>query len=82
MPSFLRSSSFNYNIINLFLFNIIQGGNTIVRKMANLLKKKNIWGVLNGLALSVVIMNAGQCCYWFYRQPEFPAEADKYRKFK
>ena len=53
-----------------------------MRKMANLLKKKNIWGVLNGLALSVVIMNAGQCCYWFYRQPEFPAEADKYRKFK
>lgn len=51
-------------------------------KIVNVLRKKSLWGVLNCMALSVVIMNAQQCCFWFGHQPEFPAVADKYRKFK
>ena len=53
-----------------------------MRKIVNGLSGKGIWHVLNCLALSVVVMNAQQCCFWFIHQPEFPVEADKFRKFK
>lgn len=46
------------------------------------MKKKNLVGVLNCLALLMTIIGAQTFCYWFYHQPELPAEADKYRKFK
>ena len=52
-----------------------------MRKVVNYLKEKGIWGIANCLALSVVVLNAQQCCYWFVHQPEFPVEADKFRKF-
>lgn len=57
-------------------------GGKKMRKIMNVLHKKGLWGALNCLALSVVVLNAQQCCYWYFHQPEFPAEADKYRKFK
>lgn len=53
-----------------------------MRKLTNFLKNKSVWCVLNCMALSIVALNAQQCCYWFYHQPEMPAEADKFRKFK
>lgn len=53
-----------------------------MRRVINFLKQKSVWGALNCLALSVVVLNAQQCCYWFWHQPEFPAQADKFRKFK
>ena len=53
-----------------------------MRRVVNFLRQTSVWGVLNCLALSVVIMNAQQCCYWFSHQPEFPTAADKFRKFK
>ena len=53
-----------------------------MRKVVNYLKQKSVWGALNCLALSVVVLNAQQCCYWFGHQPKFPAEADQFRKFK
>lgn len=53
-----------------------------MKRVVNFLKHKGIFGALNCLALSVVVLNAQQCCYWFGHQPEFPASADKFRKFK
>ena len=53
-----------------------------MRKLTNFLKNKSAWCVLNCMALSIVALNAQQCCYWFMHQPEMPAEADKFRKFK
>ncbi|MCI9462529.1 MAG: cyclic lactone autoinducer peptide [Lachnospiraceae bacterium] len=53
-----------------------------MRKAAKLLKKKNVWGLLNCLALFFVIFNSQLLCFWYTHQPELPAEADKYRKFK
>lgn len=53
-----------------------------MRKIMNVLQKKGLWSALNCLALSVVVLNAQQCCYWYLHQPEFPTEADIYRKFK
>lgn len=53
-----------------------------MKKVVNFMRQKNVWSVLNCLALAVVVSNAQQCCFWFGHQPEFPAEADKFRKFK
>lgn len=53
-----------------------------MRRVTNFLRRKSVWAVLNSLALSVVVLNAQQCCFWIYHQPEFPAQADKFRKFK
>lgn len=53
-----------------------------MRKVINLLKRKNVLGLLNCLALSVVVLNAQQCCFWFSHQPKFPVEADKFKKIK
>lgn len=61
---------------------IISNGGTSMRRIVNFLKQKNVLGVLNCMALSVVVLNAQQCCYWFMHQPEFPTAADKFRKFK
>ena len=52
-----------------------------MRGIVDFMKKKSVWGALNCMALAVVVMNAQQCCYWFAHQPEFPTEANKYRKF-
>ena len=53
-----------------------------MRKIMNVLKEKKLWGVVNSLALVMVVANAQQCCYWFLHQPKLPKEAEKYRKFK
>ena len=53
-----------------------------MKKIVHALKGKRFWTAVNVMALSVVILNAQQCCYWFMHQPEFPESADKYRKFK
>lgn len=53
-----------------------------MKKAEKLSRKKNLLGVLNCLALCFTIFGAQQLCFWYVHQPEFPAEADKYRKFK
>lgn len=53
-----------------------------MRRVLDFVKQKSVCSVLNCLALSVVALNAQQCCFWFVHQPEFPTEADKFRKFK
>ena len=57
-------------------------GGIIVKKAVNNLAKKNVFGVMNCLALLFVVLSSQLCCIWYFHQPEFPAEADKYRKFK
>ena len=64
------------------LSNIKSFGGFNMRKIVNGLMNKGVFGALNCLALSVAVLNAQQCCYWFIHQPKFPAEADKFRKFK
>lgn len=54
----------------------------IMKKVLNALKEKKFWGVVNSLALLMVVANFQQCCYWFLHQPKLPEEAEKYRKFK
>ncbi len=53
-----------------------------MKKAVNNLAKKNVFGVMNCLALLFVVLSSQLCCIWYFHQPEFPAEADKYRKFK
>ena len=53
-----------------------------MKKVVNQLAKKNFGGAVNCLALLFVVLSSQLCCYWYLHQPEFPAEADKYRKFK
>lgn len=53
-----------------------------MKKVIKFLKEKKIWGVMNAMAIAVVALGAQQRCYWFFHQPEIPAEADKFRKFK
>lgn len=53
-----------------------------MRKIMKLVKEKKVWGIMNALAVAVVAVGAQQCCFWFFHQPELPAEADKFRKFK
>ena len=43
-------------------------------------KKIRKIGILNGLALLTVLVNANQACVWFYHQPEFPEKAEKFKK--
>ena len=64
------------------LSNIKSFGGFNMRKIVNGLMNKGVFGALNCLALSVAVLNAQQCCFWFIHQPKFPAEADKFRKFK
>lgn len=53
-----------------------------MKKVRKFLKEKRVWGAMNALAIATVALGAGRYCYWFFHQPEFPAEADKFRKFK
>lgn len=53
-----------------------------MKKIISFLKEKKIWDVTNTLAIAIVALGAQQRCYWFFHQPEIPAEADKFRKFK
>lgn len=53
-----------------------------MKKVWKFLKEKRVWGAMNALAIATVALGAGRYCYWFFHQPEFPAEADKFRKFK
>lgn len=53
-----------------------------MKKAVNKVAKKNLFGVMNCLALLFVVLSSQLCCIWYLHQPEFPAEADKYRKFK
>ena len=53
-----------------------------MKKVRDFLKNKNVWSVLNCLALTVTVLNVQQCCYWFMHQPEVPEEADRFRTFK
>lgn len=39
-------------------------------------------GLINAVALALVIQTANQACMWVLHQSELPKEADKYRKFK
>ncbi len=48
--------------------------------MKRLMKKLMSLGVLNSLALMMVIESANQACIWFFHQPEFPESAKKYQK--
>ena len=70
-----------YRIIVVFYDYIWQRGISM-KKVINLLKSKSVMGVLNCMALSAVVLNAQQCCFWFSHQPEFPAEADRFKKIK
>lgn len=36
--------------------------------------------VLNSLALTLVISSANAACCWMFHQPEFPKEAEKFKK--
>lgn len=53
-----------------------------MKKAVNSLTKKNVFGVVNCLALLLTVLTSQLLCAWYFHQPEFPAEADKYRKFK
>ena len=46
--------------------------------MKLIMKKIRKIGILNGLALLTVLVNANQACVWFYHQPEFPEKAEKF----
>lgn len=53
-----------------------------MKKVVNVLTKKSVLGVVNSLALLFTIFSSQLLCVWYMHQPELPAEADKYRKFK
>lgn len=57
-------------------------GGIVMKKAVNNLAKKNLFGVVNCLALLFTVLTSQLLCAWYFHQPEFPAEADKYRKFK
>ncbi|WP_342759110.1 cyclic lactone autoinducer peptide [Kineothrix sedimenti] len=46
--------------------------------------KKNIvcktLGIMNCLALMMVVQTANVCCTWIFHQPEFPEAANKFKK--
>ena len=41
---------------------------------------KNIVTCMNALALLLVVQNANSACVWLMHQPEFPQEAEKFKK--
>lgn len=53
-----------------------------MKKAVKKLAKKNVFGIVNSLALLFVVLSSQLCCIWYLHQPELPVEADKYRKFK
>ena len=38
--------------------------------------------IMNSIALTLVVQSANTACVWIFHQPEFPEEANKYRKWK
>lgn len=44
------------------------------------LKRLMSTGVLNTLALLLVVQSANQACIWFFHQPKFPESANKLKK--
>lgn len=53
-----------------------------MQKMIHLLGKKKLWGLANSLAVAMVVLTSQTMCVWMFHQPDFPEEANKYRKFK
>lgn len=49
-------------------------------KLKNFILKKKLIGILNCIAIMLVVQTANTACLWVYHQPEFPAEANKYKK--
>lgn len=49
-------------------------------KLKNIVKRIASVGVLNSLALILVIQNSNQACMWIFHQPEFPEQAEKFKK--
>lgn len=41
---------------------------------------KQLITILNNMALAMVIQSANSACTWIFHQPEFPKEAEKYKK--
>lgn len=44
------------------------------------LLKKGIMGCFNSLAVLMVMQTANSACVWVVHQPEFPEEANKFKK--
>lgn len=44
------------------------------------LKLRKFFGVLNAMALMVVMQTANAACVWVFHQPEFPEAANKFKK--
>ncbi len=42
--------------------------------------KKGIMGCTNALALLLVVQTANSACVWVIHQPEFPKEAEKFKR--
>ena len=36
--------------------------------------------IVNALALMLVVQSANSACCWLFHEPEFPTEANKFRK--
>lgn len=53
-----------------------------MRKVIFSLGKKKVWSLCNCLALAMVVLTSQTMCAWIYHQPDFPEEANKFRKFK
>ncbi|MCI8781768.1 MAG: cyclic lactone autoinducer peptide [Lachnospiraceae bacterium] len=37
-------------------------------------------GILNSLALLLVVQSANQACIWFFHQPKFPESGNKFKR--
>lgn len=48
----------------------------------NILAKKNIMEIVNILAIILVRQTANSSCAWVFHQPEFPDEANKFKRVK
>lgn len=53
-----------------------------MKKLKTCWKKLLGAGVLNSLALLVVIESANSACWWMIHQPEFPEAAEKFKKHR
>lgn len=49
-------------------------------RLNNFFFKKEIVGFLNCMALLLVAQTANVACLWIFHQPEFPKEANKFKK--
>lgn len=53
-----------------------------MKNMKAMMDKIRSVGLVNAIALALVIQTANQACMWVLHQSELPKEADKYRIFK